>query len=294
MQRMHRLFNALGSLGSLGIILLLGVLIITISAGSYLMVFDPIADVYFSMLRLDHLKDEVEFSVLEQALYTGYYTDFYEEEYLGWAQEAGTWLDEALAYYQSEEDFDVLPEQTALIVRMEQVQAEQEALLNDLATAVTAGDDETVERLRHSSASGTAELIEHVTSLVFMERMALTAGMEQVRQRVTMAVVSGVGSLVVLPLLAVAAFGIAGRMARPILALSTALTALGGGQYRPELLAETVRRRDRWGELARAIEALAAETSAQEVALRQEVEELRKDLHASRRRKIVFSTSRPH
>ena len=293
MQRIHRLFNALGSLGSLGIILFLGVLIITISAASYLMVFDPIADVYASILRLDHLKDEVEFSVLEQALYTGYYTDFYEEEYRGWAQEAGTWLNEALAYYRSEEDFDISPEQAAVAVRMEQVQAEQQAILARLATAVAAGDDETVERLRQSSVSGTAELIEHVTSLVFIEQMALTAGMEQVRQRVTTAVVFGVGSLVVLPLLAAAAFGSASRMARPILASSTALTALGGGQFRPQLLEETVRRRDRWGELARSIEALAADTSAQEMALQQEVEDLRKDVHASRRRKIVFSTSRP-
>lgn len=292
MRRIQLLFTSVRSLGSLGVILLLGVAIIAISAINYFAVLDAVFTVYDDMMRVDLLKDAVEFNILEQGLYAGYYADYWDADYLTWARENGGDLSEALGEYESDEYFTFPPEQADTLDAMREVQATQTTLLQDLEVAVTAEDEAATDELQWKLEDGTDELNAYLASLVFDGQMDLAASSRQVWQTVEVAVAVSAGSLVALPLLTIWAFSIASRMARPVLALATALTALGGGQFRTALTADTARRHNLFGRLARAIEALAADTQVQEKAREAEIQELRKELHISRRRKIVFTTPR--
>jgi hypothetical protein len=72
----------------------------------------------------------------------------------------------------------------------------------------------------------------------------------------------------------------------PLHSLRNAITAIGGDQYRPELLEGLLKQGGRAGKLARALDKLAQEQHAQNADLKADVERLRQELYESPRRRL--------
>jgi hypothetical protein len=87
-------------------------------------------------------------------------------------------------------------------------------------------------------------------------------------------------------LLALVGYIYVAAVTRPLNRLSNAITAIGGDQYRPELLGNILKQAGPAGNLARALDYLAQEQQGQNAGLKIEIERLRQELYESRRSRL--------
>jgi hypothetical protein len=93
-------------------------------------------------------------------------------------------------------------------------------------------------------------------------------------------------SLTLLLLLALVGYIYVAAATRPLNRLSNAITAIGGDQYRPELLGNILKQAGPAGNLARALDRLAQDQQGQNAGLKIEIERLRQELYQSRRSRL--------
>ena len=96
-------------------------------------------------------------------------------------------------------------------------------------------------------------------------------------------------ALVALLLLALAGYSAIAQVTRPVVELTNAVIAIGGDRYRPEILGRLLKRRGPAGRMARALDAFARAIDARDAARKGEIDALRKELYASRRRRLKIS-----
>jgi hypothetical protein len=73
---------------------------------------------------------------------------------------------------------------------------------------------------------------------------------------------------------------------RPLKSLFNITTAIEGDQYRPEVYSELIKKKGPAGDLARALDHLADGIQKRDTTLKSEIEQLRQELYASRRRRL--------
>ena len=120
-----------------------------------------------------------------------------------------------------------------------------------------------------------------------------TSGVEQDMKNIilqrTWSVGIGMGILMLFPLLALWAFASASQLASPLLALANAVTAIGGGHYESDLLENMLRNRNRFRDVARAVDEMAAALKERKNSLEREVETLRDELYETQRSKLTLT-----
>lgn len=96
--------------------------------------------------------------------------------------------------------------------------------------------------------------------------------------------------LVAMLILALWGYRAIARLTQPVVDLTNAVIAIGGDQYRPELLGKTLKQGGPPGRFARALDAFAQAIERRDASLKQEIERLREQLYESRRRRLKIST----
>lgn len=289
MHRIANFFRALSSLGVLGFILLASVVIIGWSGLGVTSLVIPLGDIYTQTDKRDTL-GEIKYDLLAQQINETYFVSTQDKQYADEYNQRSSELDQALDTYQaslteaSASGEDVTEELTAFEA-FTLTQAEYRQTFADMVAAGAADNWDEVNRLTETTDSQTATMDKQVDDLLFKVETALTRAEQQTNQQAQQLILVGVISLVILPLLAIWAFAIAGRITQPVLTLTNAVIAVEGNQFRPDLLADAIDRGGRLGRLAQTVERMAQTIKSREEALQHDVEELREQLYETRRRK---------
>jgi nitrate/nitrite-specific signal transduction histidine kinase len=80
------------------------------------------------------------------------------------------------------------------------------------------------------------------------------------------------------------------NVTQPLLQITNAVLAIGGGNYRDDMLEKIRDLNNGLGGLANAINKMAEAAGQREAALKHEIKSLENELHATRRRKLVLTS----
>jgi len=97
-------------------------------------------------------------------------------------------------------------------------------------------------------------------------------------------------ALVATLLLALWGYRAIALLTQPVVDLTNAVIAIGGDQYRPELLGKMLKQSGPTGHFARSLDAFAQGIERRDASLKQEIGSLRGQLYESRRRRLKIST----
>jgi len=286
---MRRIANAIGSiksLGVLGLILLVIVVVIVWSGLGVIRLAAPLENIYGQTQKRELIAD-MEFYLLEQEILEQYFVVYFGEDQfvLESYAEAGDALDDLVYPLETEQELWISSQETALLEQWDQNQQAYRQTFAELEVAITDGDWEQVEQLQRTSFTQTALMHKQIDDLLFESESALNQAIEQAVQTATESIVTGTIGLILLPILAVWAFLVASNITQPLLALSNAVTAIAGDQFRSDLLLDVSERPDGLGRLAQSVEHLAQLVHDREVALGQKISILREQLYETKRRR---------
>lgn len=289
-----KFFNALKSLGAFGIILIVCVGLIVASTLAFLSVWADTGEIYSQSMKLRLLEDTVSYYVVNQIIEENYYVyteGEYGEESLEFFDEARAEIDAALAELQDEESYTLSDREWTLIGDIgDAQQTYQEAFAEIKRTFSTPGWTwEEIEALQADTKLQTDTLRNALRELIYAVETARQTALQTLAKNLQSAIRTGVISLILLPFLAIWAFGLASRITQPVLTLTHAATAISGDHFRPEILDELHDRRDGLGRLAQALEKLGNAAEAREAALEAEIANLREQLHETRHRKSALT-----
>jgi HAMP domain-containing protein len=299
MRQISNFFKAIRSLGCLGLILILSVGIIAWSGLSALILMGPLGNSYAQTEKRNLLGD-VNYWLTDQEINQTYFVIMDPDQKAGYADDyasASAEIDDRLRTYETEWLGSSLSEAEAAkeqqtIEALKSTQQGYRATFASLVTAVNADDQEEADRLKADTDAQIAAMHQQVDDLLALTETGLTRATQQTTQLTRQLILAGVLCLIILPLLAVWAFAIASRLTRPVLALTTAVTAIEGNQFRADLLADAVERGGEMGRLARAVEQMAQAAKEREQALEQEAAQLQDQIYETRRRKRLPTSPR--
>lgn len=294
MQRIKRFFSGIKALGAFGLILIICVGLVIASTLGFMSVLGDTIDIYSESMKLILLEDTVSYYAVNQVIEENYYVyteGEYGEESLEFFDEARTEINAALAELQ-DEDYHILSDREMALVGdiSDAQQAYEEAFEDIKRTFSTSGWAwEDVEALQATTQQQTDTLLGALRELIYEVETTRQTALQTLSDNLQGAIRTGVISLILLPFLAIWAFGLASRITQPVLTLTQAATAITGDHFRPEILDELHDRRDGLGRLARVLETLGNAAEAREAALEAEIAGLREQLHETRRRKSALT-----
>jgi hypothetical protein len=287
MQRISKFFKMLGSLGVFGIILLLTAILVSASLLASRAMSEPFDAAYEQMTKLFILGDEIIYYLQEiESNQAQFLLSQGDESYLPGLNQAVADMQEVLGSVQEDGIFYEEDEQALfdnIVVAFEQRQQTFQAM----SSAMTAQDRAQMESLQSAYRSQSQSMMQQVQDLVFLVTTKHLAKQIRLNLSVVQAVKVSVACLILMPFLALWAFGESSRITQPILTLTNAVVAIEGNRFRPDLLADLAGRRDLLGRLAHDLEDLADTLSEREEILQQEVDDLREQLHETRRRRAI-------
>ena len=109
-------------------------------------------------------------------------------------------------------------------------------------------------------------------------------------EEISFAILGASVALVAVLLLALVGYRAITLLTEPVVDLTNAVVAIGGDQYRPELLGRMLKQGGPPGRFARALDAFAQAIERRDASLKQEIDGLREQLYESRRRRLKIST----
>jgi methyl-accepting chemotaxis protein len=291
MGRITSFWATLKSLGVFGFILVAIIAIVTWSWLNTIRLGLPQELVDEQVRKLDHLENTILFYLLEQEIRQDHFVlSDGDQTHIDAHAQAGGQIDQSLAWFQK---WEVLlrPDEVNAVEELVHLQKDYKLTFDQLVDALMAGDADQVGQLQELAAIQMDQMHEQVTVLIHISQDMLLAASEQASQQAQQSIMGSVIGLVLLPLLAIWAFLVASGVTRPVLTLTNAVTTIEGDHYRAELLADGIDRRDRLGELARAVDEMASAVQDREKVLKNEIEALREELAQVRRRKRLSQTS---
>ncbi len=185
-----------------------------------------------------------------------------------------------------DEAFDPTYTVEGLVAEFNDLRGAHRATFDQIVAAYDAGDLESAWALEEESATQNDELNAKLKEIIdWMEEDRTYAAMEfpaDANLGVQWAAL-GFAAVIVLALLGYQRIS---ATTRPLNSLANATTAIGGDQYRPELLGALLKKSGPAGRLARALDELAQGLQARDAGLKSEIETLRARLYESRRRRL--------
>jgi HAMP domain-containing protein len=292
MQRIKRFFTGVKALGAFGLILVICVGLIVASTLAFNIVWADSDYSYNAITKLMLLEDDLSYSIVNQNIEENYYV-YSEgenaEEPLESFNEARVGVNSALDELQDDMEYELSDKEFALVGDISDAQQAYvtafEGIKRIFNTQGRTWEDVEAQQAVAEQESGRLrnalqELIHEIEAARQTERQTIADDLQST-------VRIGVISLILLPFLAIWAFGLASRVTQPVLTLTQAATAIAGDRFRAEELDEIHDRRDGLGQLARSLEHLAQTSQTREAELEAEINNLREQLHETRRRKFV-------
>lgn len=287
MSRLKNAFNAIRMLGVFGFILVCAVIIIGLSVFDIFLIDQGIVAIH-GKSEERFLLENIEYYLLEEELA--------ERKFL--SHEGSP---------QAAQDFEAAGDQAKILIEelskviddpleislLQKDRATVQQDFEEIASTFEEGQAVEAEHLDQVLREE-GELNQQLDDLVFDAEVALDEQVALSSRAIQRAILIGLIGLILFPLLAVWAFLIASRITQPLLSLSNAVMAAGGGHYRDELLDEVLDRRDSLGRLARAVDEMAEALHGRERAQQEEIDRLRKQLHETQRHKLVLTTQVRH
>lgn len=288
-----KFFNALKSLGAFGLILIVCVGLIVASTLAFLSVWADTGEIYSQSMKLTLLEDKASYYAVNQVIEENYYVyteGEYGEESLQFFAEARAEIDAALAELQDEETFTLSDREMALVADISEAQQAYQEAFEAIKRAFASNQTlEEIESLQADTKLQADTLRNALRALIYEAETSRQTALQTLAANLQSAIRTGVISLILLPFLAIWAFGLASRITQPVLTLTHAATAIAGDHFRPEILDELHDRRDGLGRLAKALEMLGNTAEAHEAALEAEIADLREQLHETRHRKSALT-----
>jgi hypothetical protein len=175
---------------------------------------------------------------------------------------------------------------TEELKRFDSLRSEHRKMFALIVNIYEAGNEEQWQTLLEQLQDDNQNLNDTLGLLVqFAERGRLVA-MREFPEEVNSGILIATGSLTILLLLTLAGYLRVAAATRPLHQLSNAITAIGGDQYRPELLEGLIKLSGPAGNLARGLNQLAQHQQGQNAGLKIDIERLRQELYESRRRRL--------
>jgi hypothetical protein len=296
---MKNLIRSLFSMGCLGWIFMFMVLAIFVgsfAAISNLIAFDTI---WQRIDALATLEDQVSTHLREMQLSELYYTynldyglDLGEnlDEVAGHADQIDQGLDDLVAGGHFSADMGYGEEEIGLFNDFRTLLVQHRQGFEQMAQAYESGDAAaTIEGLiaiQEENGELQGMLDELIADLDADRLEAAQAFPEEI----SFAILGASVALVAVLLLALVGYRAITLLTEPVVDLTNAVVAIGGDQYRPELLGRMLKQGGPPGRFARALDAFAQAIERRDASLKQEIDGLREQLYESRRRRLKIST----
>ena len=296
---MKNLIRSLFSMGCLGWIFLLmavAILIGSFAAVSNLISFDT---TWQRVDALAVLEDQVSTHLREMQLSELYYT--YALDYgltpgdeldgvAGHADQVEQSLDDLVADGHFSADMDYVEEEIGLFNDFRTLLGQHRQAFEQMVQTYESGDAAaTVEGLiaiQEENGEMQGMLDELIADLDADRLEAAQAFPEEI----SFAILGAGAALIAVLLLALVGYRSITLLTEPVVDLTNAVIAIGGDQYRPELLGRMLKQGGPPGRFARALDAFAQAIERRDASLKQEIDGLREQLYESRRRRLKIST----
>lgn len=287
-------FRGILALGGLGIILLL--LAGAILWALFSQVSDPFDAAQERVAALNILENDVSQALNQMALYEARkvfsleYEQPEDQDYARLAEESDAAIDDLLALF--EEEGHLEPEHEYVIdIRPElenfnALRAAHRQTFAEMVQAYEADDPETGFALVDQLETETDEMNLALRAIVVYVEQGRLAAQRDFPEDINASIFIAASGLALSLLLALAGYQWIASAVRPLRALRNAVTAMEGDQYRPELLANLLKKPGAAGQLARALDGLAQSVQQRDAGLKAEIERLRQALYESRRRRL--------
>lgn len=171
----------------------------------------------------------------------------------------------------------------------DQLRAQHRMTFAELLTTFDGGDDElavaTIDRLQDENQA----LNDQLDTMMAMVNLDRQFSQDEYPFEANTIIWGLCLALIAMLLLALWGYQRIAYTTEPLNTLASAVTAIGGGQYRTSLLARLMKRNDAAGSCARKLDELAAGLAQRSAARREEIERLRQTLYESRRRRLKIS-----
>lgn len=299
MKKLFAPIKALGTLGWLGVIILLMAGVIEFASFSQGSVpFDTEMENVYALTELEgNISQRLGAMQTSESFYV--YSREYEldaQSHLDDALAEDAAIGEALAemadygYFEpveyEDEELDSTYTMDALVAEFNDLRSAHRATFDQIVAAYDAGDLESAWALEEEAAYQNDELNAKLKELIdWMEEDRLYAAMEFPSDANIGVQWAAIGFAVVI-VLGLLGYQRISATTRPLSDLANATTAIGGDQYRPELLDGLLKKGGPAGKLARALDELAAGVQARDAGLKNEIESLRAQLYESRRKRL--------
>lgn len=158
-----------------------------------------------------------------------------------------------------------------------------------LLAAYQANDVESINNLQDQIETENSDLISALDELIVQVEQGRRVALDEFPADANWGIKITAGALVGTLLLALAGYLVISQHTHPLIALRSAVIAIAGGQYRPELLGPALKTRGNLGTLARTLDALHTSLQQHGASKRAEIERLRRELYESRRRRLKLT-----
>ena len=233
------------------------------------------------------LIEELDINLLQKSLLEKDYLLSGDQVYLD-AQDAADLRIEAILGEVAH--LSLTPREVELLATLDRLRGETNATNEQVVQLYQAGRlEEATEVSLNETASISEEVFQVMEDLAFYGEAALHQEALEIEALVAQTLLVGVGGLVLLPILGIAAYLLTSRITHPFLVLNNAMLAVRGGIYRPDLLGVLPFRKDSFGRLAVVLSERAEAIAAEEAALAQELAGLENRLREKRRRRLVVT-----
>ncbi len=299
MKKLFAPIKALGTLGWLGVIILLMAGMIEFASYSQGSVpFDTEMENVYALTELEgNVSQRLGSMQTSESFYV--YSREYEldaQSHLNNALAEDAAIGEALAemedygYFEpveyEDEEIDSTYTMDALVAEFNDLRSAHRATFDQIVAAYDAGDLESAWALEEEAAYQNDELNAKLKELIdWMEEDRVYAAMEFPIDANIGVQWAALGFAVVI-VLGLLGYQRISATTRPLSDLANATTAIGGDQYRSQLLGGLLKKGGPAGKLARALDELAGGVQARDAGLKNEIEVLRTQLYESRRRRL--------
>lgn len=195
-------------------------------------------------------------------------------------------LDELWDYGYFDDDTPYAEDIVAVLDEFDDLRATHRETFEEVLAAYEAEDFDEAQQLLMQLQSEDVWISDSFQDLIqYVERGRLNA-MNEFPEDANFGITVAAISLLSLLLLSLLGYTRVATATSPLHRFRNAITAIGGDQYRPELLGNLLKQRGRAGKLARALDKLAREQQTQNAGLKADVERLRQELYESRRQRL--------
>jgi hypothetical protein len=294
-------FKSIFSLRSIGLVMVLMAGIILVAT------FSQASGMFFTAINhmdmLDILENQASYELgamqLNEAYQTFYFEYVYEQDteiddsYIQNALESNTNIDSLLATLDNLSKWNLLPENAEIfsqqIGQFNDLRSTHRVTFDQMVTAYQAGDYELAQQSISQIQQENEVLNQILKDMIVMLEQDRSSNLAEFPGAVNADITRIAVGFSLTLLLALLGYQLIAATTRPLHSLINAITAIGGNQYRSELLGNLKKSSSPAGKLALALDQLATAVQQHSAGLQNKIEQQRSELYESRRRRLKIA-----